>query len=214
MQQHYHHPHHHPAEFDGASSSTTAGGNGGGSGTPSTTHSRSHTGGGRSSNTNTTGFVPRQPPRLSGTRNSNVNTSNPNMAEPTAATTNATSNTWRASGNGGGIPQSVTAGLLPVLGSDSGLGLPGGGTERRRRRNQQQSSATWTSSSGGDLGERLSDTDDVQDRGDFVREYNRLAKKVCLSPQRVGVGDGYADEEGESSMGFGCWLLMRRGLLL
>lgn len=38
------------------------------------------------------------------------------------------------------------------------------------------SSATWTSSSG-DLA-IVSDTDEIQDRQIFVREYNRLAKKV------------------------------------
>lgn len=38
------------------------------------------------------------------------------------------------------------------------------------------SSITWTSSSG-DL-DMFSDTDEIQDRRDFVQEYNRLAKKV------------------------------------
>lgn len=41
---------------------------------------------------------------------------------------------------------------------------------------QMRSSRTWTTSSG-DFG-LLSDTDQVDDRGVFVQEYNRLAKKV------------------------------------
>jgi len=40
----------------------------------------------------------------------------------------------------------------------------------------QQSSATWTCSSGDPV--TLSDTDDIQDRPEFVQEYNRLASKV------------------------------------
>lgn len=45
-----------------------------------------------------------------------------------------------------------------------------------------QSSATWTSTSG-DLG-GLSDTDEIRERDDFVEEYNRIAKKVCLGGGR------------------------------
>lgn len=43
-------------------------------------------------------------------------------------------------------------------------------------RTQQQSSVTWSSSST-DGGATPSDGDEVEDRGDFVLEYNRLAKK-------------------------------------
>lgn len=42
---------------------------------------------------------------------------------------------------------------------------------------RHDSSATWTSSSG-DIG-IFSDNDEVDDRENFVDEYNRLAKKVC-----------------------------------
>jgi hypothetical protein len=47
-----------------------------------------------------------------------------------------------------------------------------------RGRQAHRSSDTWTSSSG-DLG-ILSDTDDIDDRADFIQEYNRLAQKVGL----------------------------------
>ena len=47
--------------------------------------------------------------------------------------------------------------------------------EEGRRRRMVQSSNTWTMSSG----EALSELDDVEDRTFFVREYNRLALKVC-----------------------------------
>lgn len=40
-----------------------------------------------------------------------------------------------------------------------------------------RSSITWSESSG-DLGAH-SDVDEVEDRSDFVNEYNKLAKKVC-----------------------------------
>ncbi|KAK4453636.1 hypothetical protein QBC34DRAFT_189868 [Podospora aff. communis PSN243] len=60
----------------------------------------------------------------------------------------------------GGIPHSATVGQLPGPGPD-------------RRANK--SSATWTSSSG-DLA-ALSDSDEVQERPEFVQEYNRLARK-------------------------------------
>ncbi|KAK4460197.1 hypothetical protein QBC42DRAFT_272843 [Cladorrhinum samala] len=64
-----------------------------------------------------------------------------------------------------GLPQPATVGQLPIPGKD-------------RRGNA--SSATWTSSSGDLAG--LSDTDDIQERDQFVQEYNRLARKVrvCL----------------------------------
>jgi hypothetical protein len=84
---------------------------------------------------------------------------NPNFGHPSPA----------AAIRGGGLPRSLTAGLLPVPGVE--------------RRAANRSSATWTSSSGDLAG--LSDTDDVQDRHEFVREYNRLAQKVpplALSP--------------------------------
>ncbi|KAK0626702.1 hypothetical protein B0T14DRAFT_562589 [Immersiella caudata] len=59
-----------------------------------------------------------------------------------------------------GIPHSATVGQLPIP-------VP----ERRANK----SSATWTSSSGDLAG--LSDSDEVQDRPEFVQEYNRLARK-------------------------------------
>lgn len=47
-----------------------------------------------------------------------------------------------------------------------------------------QSSATWTSTSG-DL---VSDTDEIDGRGAFVEEYNRLARKVCpLAPLSTSI---------------------------
>ena len=68
------------------------------------------------------------------------------------------------------IPYSATVGQLPIP-----------GTNRRAER----SSATWTSSSG-DL-VNLSDTDDIQDRPEFVHEYNRLARKVG-TPSAMDLG--------------------------
>jgi len=50
-------------------------------------------------------------------------------------------------------------------------------------RRAYRSSATWTSSSG-DLG-LLSDTDEIDDRQDFVDEYNRLARKVLPATRLV-----------------------------
>lgn len=58
---------------------------------------------------------------------------------------------------------SVTVGQLPVPGLD---------------RKTNRSSATWTSSSGDVAGH--SDTDDVEDRPEFVQEYNRLARKASF----------------------------------
>lgn len=49
---------------------------------------------------------------------------------------------------------------------------PNLGHDRRGNR----SSATWTTSSG-DMG-LFSDTDEIDERSQFVQEYNRLAKKV------------------------------------
>ena len=62
-----------------------------------------------------------------------------------------------------GIPHSATANQLP-------LPPPLGFTRANK------SSATWTSSSGDLAG--LSDSDEIQDRPEFVYEYNRLARKV------------------------------------
>ena len=62
-----------------------------------------------------------------------------------------------------GIPHSATASQLP-------LPPPLGFTRANK------SSATWTSSSGDLAG--LSDSDEIQDRPEFVYEYNRLARKV------------------------------------
>lgn len=45
---------------------------------------------------------------------------------------------------------------------------------RRKRRSRWSSSNTWTDSSGG----ILSEVDDVEDRTEYLTEYNRLAEKV------------------------------------
>lgn len=74
---------------------------------------------------------------------------------PKRGQTDERSSTWR------GIPQSATAGQLP---------------DPVAYRRASRSSETWTSSSG-DVG-GYPDADELQDRGDFVREYNRLAAKV------------------------------------
>jgi hypothetical protein len=66
-----------------------------------------------------------------------------------------------------GIPHPATVGQLPTLVPD-------------RRANK--SSATWTSSSGDLAG--LSDSDEVQDRPEFVQEYNKLARKVSAKSLR------------------------------
>ncbi|KAK3684766.1 hypothetical protein B0T22DRAFT_408717, partial [Podospora appendiculata] len=86
-----------------------------------------------------------------------------------------------ASAGGGrhGLPPSATVGQLPVPGAD-------------RRANR--SSATWTSSSGDLAG--LSDTDDVQDRLEYVREYNRLARKHGI---RMLVPEDYIQSSTEFS---------------
>lgn len=75
---------------------------------------------------------------------------------PNKGQTDGASSTWHA-----GIPQSATAGQLP---------------DSVAYRCADRSSATWTTLSG-DVG-GWSDADELQDRGDFVREYNRLASKV------------------------------------
>jgi hypothetical protein len=46
--------------------------------------------------------------------------------------------------------------------------------DEHQGRYARYSSNTWTDSSGG----VLSDVDDVEDRSEYVEEYNRLAKKV------------------------------------
>lgn len=48
--------------------------------------------------------------------------------------------------------------------------------DERDNRRQMRSSNTWTSSSG----DMLSDQDDIEDRGPYIQEYNRLARKVGL----------------------------------
>ncbi|KAK4229806.1 hypothetical protein QBC38DRAFT_77245 [Podospora fimiseda] len=83
------------------------------------------------------------------------------------ATTAATART------GSGLPHPATVGQLPIPVHD-------------RRGNE--SSATWTSSSGDLAG--LSDTDDIEERSEFIQEYNRLAGKVCRLPSVVpNIGD-------------------------
>ncbi|KAK3327879.1 hypothetical protein B0T19DRAFT_475584 [Cercophora scortea] len=80
------------------------------------------------------------------------------------------------------LPPSATVGQLPV---------PGPGADRR---GANRSSATWTSSSGDLAG--LSDTDDVQDRLEYVREYNRLARKHGI---RMLVPEDYIQSSTEFS---------------
>ncbi|KAK3995612.1 hypothetical protein QBC44DRAFT_305194 [Cladorrhinum sp. PSN332] len=77
-------------------------------------------------------------------------------------------------GTGSGLPHPATVGQLPIPGHD-------------RRGNE--SSATWTSSSGDLAGS--SDTDDIQERSEFIQEYNRLARKHGIRPL---VADGYTVE--------------------
>jgi hypothetical protein len=56
----------------------------------------------------------------------------------------------------------------------NGLTRSSEGNGVSERRWHMQSSNTWTSSSG----DVLSDQDDIEDRGSFIQEYNRLARKV------------------------------------
>jgi hypothetical protein len=56
----------------------------------------------------------------------------------------------------------------------------GGGGGGGHHGAQMRSSCTWTTSSG-ELG-LMSDTDELEDRTVYAQEYNRLAKKVCISP--------------------------------
>lgn len=70
-----------------------------------------------------------------------------------------------------------TSPLRPVNRSN-GRGGAGPNDERQSRRANMRSSTTWTSSSGG----FLPDDDDIEDRAEFLQEYNRLAKKVGCRP--------------------------------
>ena len=69
-----------------------------------------------------------------------------------------------------------------------------------RSRREAQTSNTWTSSSG----EVFSEQDEVEDRTDFVQEYNRLANKVLFTPMTsLSLLTSWI------SMGFGQWCQMR-----
>jgi len=75
------------------------------------------------------------------------------------------------------IPQRRTsfahASSLRLVDGSNGLSESSEGDDNKRRRGIQ-SSNTWTASSG----DILSDQDEIEDRGFFIQEYNRLARKV------------------------------------
>jgi len=75
------------------------------------------------------------------------------------------------------VPQRRTsfahAPSLRLVDGSNGLSESSEGDDSKRRRGIQ-SSNTWTTSSG----DILSDQDEVEDRGFFIQEYNRLARKV------------------------------------
>lgn len=82
-------------------------------------------------------------------------------------------------------------------GSNNATGSSEGNGENERRR-QMASSNTWTSSSG----DVLSDHDDIEDRGPFIQEYNRLARKVYSSTKNLDIANS------SISMVYDFWLPM------
>jgi hypothetical protein len=74
------------------------------------------------------------------------------------------------------VPASLQVHGGSILQDESSGSLTAAPAEGSRRR--VHTSNTWTSSSG----EILSEQDEVNDRSEFIHEYNYLANKVCGSP--------------------------------